>query len=204
MAFRTQAKVDGLRLPAGKAEHWEFDSQCTGLSVRLQGKKRAWVVWFAVNGKRRKISIGDVAGMRLAEARAEATRIVQGARKGEDDAAERARAKAKSADTLKSLIDVYLERRARPHQKARSYVETERNLMKAWQPLHGHPVDGITRREVAAQLERIRSESGPTAAKNARLYLSGAFSWAMRQGLADSNPTLGTEPRRNPPRAHGL
>jgi integrase len=205
MAFATQAKVDGLRLPAGKTEHWEFDQRCTGLSVRLQGRKRSWVVWLPVNanGKRPKMKIGDVAGMRIEEARRIATGLIQAAKDGHDPVAERAAkreaAKAKAADTLGRLIEIYLERRARPSQRLRSYTETARNLLKAWAPLHGRPVDSITRRDVAQQVERIRVESGPTSARNARIYLSGCYSWAMKAGLADHNPIIGTEAPAVPP-----
>jgi integrase len=199
MPFHTQAQVDKLRLPAGKAEHWEFDAGCTGLSVRLQGKARSWIVWYAVGGKRRKMKIGDVAGMKLEAARRRATEIVNGAKDGKDALAEREIAKAREADGLGHLIDVYLERRAKPRQRPRTYVETKHNLKKLWAPLHGKAVGSITRRDVADQLERIRVASGPVAARNARVYLSGCFSWAIRAGFADANPTIGTEAPAVPP-----
>jgi integrase len=39
-----------------------------------------------------------------------------------------------------------------------------------------------------------RAENGPIAANRARVYLAGAFSWVLRQGMVDSNPVMGTEP----------
>ena len=72
-------------------------------------------------------------------------------------------------------------------------METERYLLRYWEPLHARPVDGNHRRDVAAEVERIRVEHGPTAAGHARAYLSGCYAWAMRQGFAESNPTIGTE-----------
>jgi integrase len=198
MPFRTQAQVDKLKLPAGKAEHWEFDEGCTGLSVRIQGKAKAWMVWYAVNGKRRKMKIGDCAGMKLDQARRKAVEIVNNARDGKDALAERELAKARTADTLGHLINIYLERRAKPRQRPRTYAETERYLLKRWAPLHDRPVDSITRRDIAAGIERIRVEHGPTAAGHARVYLSGIYSWAMRQCLVDGNPTIGTEAPAKP------
>jgi integrase len=199
MSFRTQEKVDGLRLPEGKTEHWEFDQACTGNSVRLQGRAKVYVIWLpAPKGQRRpRITIGDCAAIPLKEARRRAHELVNAARDGRDIRAERKAAReaaaAKAADTLGRMIEAYLERRAKPRQKPRSYIETERNLRVAWGPLHAHPVDGVTRRDVADQLERIRRERGPTAARNARVYLSGAYAWAVKAGLAVSNPTIGTE-----------
>jgi integrase len=196
MPFRTQTAVDGLRLPKGKLEDWQFDERCTGLSVRLQGRARSWIVWYAVGGKRRKIKIGDVAGMRLEEARRQATEIVNGAKAGRDPMAEREHAHeaaaARQADSLGRLVETFLERHARPRQKPRSFAECQRSLQVHWRPLHPLPVDAVTRKHVATRLEEIRRERGASAAKNAKGYLCTCYSWAMRAGLADVNPTIGT------------
>ena len=199
MGFRTQEQVDRLRLPAGKSDHWEFDAGCTGLSIRLQGRKRTWVVWYhAPSGPRRKVTIGDVAAVRLREARQQATHIVQAARDGQDVGAQRTAAReaarARAADTLGRLVAIYLERYAKPNQRPRTLAESTRYLQRYWAPLHGRPVDSVTRRDVAEQIERIRVEHGATAANHARVYLSGCYAWAMRQGFAEHNPTIGTEP----------
>jgi integrase len=53
---------------------------------------------------------------------------------------------------------------------------------------------------IAGKLEEIRDEHGPGAARKARIYLSGCYSWAMRRGLADANPTIGTEAEPERPR----
>ena len=146
------------------------------------------------NGKRRRVTLGAVAGMTLKEARIQAGRIVGDARDGKDALAEREAAKAKTADTLGKLVDIYLERRAKPRQRPRTYAEFERYLRKRWAPLHDRPLDSITRRDIAARLEEIRVDHGPVSANRARTYLGSAFTWAMRQGLTENNPVLGTEP----------
>src|SRR5687768_16821397 len=99
MGFRTQAQVDRLRLPEGKSDLYVWDDECTGLSVRLQGKARRWVVWYQANGARRRMPLGDLAGLSLRGARTKAGRIVGEARDGKDALAERKAAKAKTADT---------------------------------------------------------------------------------------------------------
>jgi integrase len=200
MGFRTQAQVDKLRLPAGKSEGYFFDDECTGLSVRIQGSARTWVVWYQANGKRRRMKIGDVGdALPLKEARRTAGGIVNGARDGKDALAERAAARAKSAETFGALVTTYLARGAKPRQRPRTYAETERYLDRYCADLHGRPVD-LTRRDIASKLEGIRDEHGPGAARKARIYLSGCFAWAMRRGLADSNPVIGTEAEPERPR----
>jgi integrase len=193
MSFRKQAQVDRLRLPEGKTDHYEFDSDCTGLSIRLQGKAKRWVVWYQADGRRRRATLGPVAGMPLKEARREAQRIVGGARDGKDALAEREAARARSGDTLKVMIDIYLERRAKPRQRPRTYREARYYLTVLWAPLHSLQVSSITRRDVASRLEEIRVGNGPIAANMARAYLRAAFSWAMRAGMAETNPVIGTE-----------
>ena len=138
------------------------------------------MVWYQVNGARRRVTLGPIAGLKLQDARIQATRILGEARDGKDALAEREAAKARTADTLGKLVDVYLQRRAKPRQRQRTFVEVERYLRKRWAPLHGQPIDRITRRDIAARLEEIRVGHGPISANRARTYLSSAFIWAMR------------------------
>jgi integrase len=175
------------------SETWEFDKACPGLSIRAQGQARTWVVWFTVGGKRGKLSLGSVASLTRAKARQKANEIVLGARNGVDPRAERRAAKAKAADSFGAMIRAYLERRAKPRQRPRTYIETARYLERYWAPLHGHPVESITRRELAARLEQIRVEHGAGAAEKARVYLGMSYSWAMRAGLVEQNRTIGLE-----------
>jgi integrase len=204
MPFRTQTAVDGFRLPKGKTEHWEFDAKTTGLSVRLQGRRKAYVVWLPAgpDGKRRRLTLGDCAGMKLEQARQQATTLVHRARAGDDPVAERRAARdtaaAREADCLERLIASYLERHG-PSLRPRSFEECRRTLMVTWKPLHGRSIHAIDRRTVAEHVEQIRRERGATAAARARSYLSAVYAWGMRAGLADSNPTIGTEAPAIPP-----
>jgi integrase len=192
--FRTQSQVDQLRPQAGKSDAYVWDDECPGLSIRLQGGSRRWVVWYGVDGKRRRVTLGAVAGIKLKDARIQATRIVGDARDGKDALAERDAATAQAADTLGRMVDIFLERRAKPRQRPSTYAEFERYLLKRWGPLHDRPIDSITRRDIAARLEEIRVDHGPVSANRARTYLGTAFTWAMRQGLTENNPVVGTEP----------
>ena len=139
------------------------------------------------------MTLGAVAGLPLKDARQKASRIVADARDGKDPLEERDAAKAKAADTFGALVRLYLEQRAKPRQRPRTYAETERYLLKHLAPLHGRPVASVTRRDVATRLEEIARDHGPIAANRARSYLNGCFMWAMRRGLVENNPVIGTE-----------
>lgn len=198
MGFRTQTQVDRLKAPLGKdskpkPDAYEWDDEQPGLSVRLKGKARTWTVWYAVNGSRRRVALGAVAGLSLREARIKAGRIVADARDGKDPHEDRAAAKARAADTLGALVKIYLERRAKPRQRTRTFVEVERYLSRYWAPLHAQPVDSLTRRDIATRLEEIRVAHGGIAANRARTYLNACLAWGMKQGLAEHNPVIGTE-----------
>ena len=62
-------------------------------------------------------------------------------------------------------------------------------------PLHPMPLGAITLRDVAALLTKIDKASGAPTANRVRSSLSACFSWAMREGLAPSNPIANTNRR---------
>jgi integrase len=86
--------------------------------------------------------------------------------------------------------------------RARTFVEVQRYLRGPYfKPLHGMPVDTVTRRDVAARLLVIVRESGAVAAVHARSALSAVYVWALANGLAQTNPVIGAaRPKTPPPR----
>jgi Arm DNA-binding domain len=194
MAFKNQREIERLALPADKAEAFHFDARCPGLSIRLQRHgKPAYVVWYTLpGGKRKRITLGAVAGMELDDARRQATNTVNAARDGRDPGLERkqARVAAATALPLGDLIKAYLRDHAAHKQRPRSLAETKRALERHWAPLHSLPAAAVTLREVSARLIELADSNGPVAANRARANLSAAFTWAMRAGLVGANPTI--------------
>ena len=65
-----------------------------------------------------------------------------------------------------------------------------RYLEKSWQPLHGEPVDKITRQQVRARRDEIVKESGAVSANRALVALSGFCGWAIgEEHIPGTNPT---------------
>lgn len=200
MPFKTERDVARLKLPEGKADAFHFDALVRGLSVRLQGQRKTWVVHFTnAAGKRRRLSLGDVAGLSLADARKRAGEVLASAKLGSDPLASRAQAKAEGERTLGKLAPLYLEARQKADPNARlkllkktlkprSLAEVERTLLKHAAPLHSRPLDAITEREVDALLDGITAKSGPVAASRARAHLSAFWSWAIYRGYAGGTP----------------
>jgi integrase len=195
MAFRNQGDLDRLTLPAGKTEGFHFDERCPGLSVRIQRTgKPAFVTWYTIGGKRKRITLGAVAGMELDQARRQATEIVNAGRDGRDPGQERKLARIAAADvlTVGGLIGAYLREHAERHQRPRTLIETRRALERHWKPLHALPAADVTRRDVSARLLELARSTGTVGANRARANLSAAFVWAMKAGLVDHNPVIGT------------
>jgi integrase len=192
MGFRTQREVDRLALPKGKTDAFFFDEEARGLSVRIQGDRRTWVVHYTAAGKRRRASLGDVLTLPLRDARTKAGRIVSDAKDGKDTLVTRRAAAKKGGNTFGPLVTLYITQYAETNQRPRTLVETRRALQKHLRPLHAIELASIGRADVAGLLFKISNSSGPIMANRCRAALSHCFAWAMQQGLADSNPVVGT------------
>ena len=192
MAFSTQRDVDKLTLPPGKKDAFYFDKACRGLSVRLQGTRRSWVVHYAIDGKRRRLDLGDVAGLPLKDARTRAAEIAGQAKKGTDPLAERQARAGRERRTFKALVDRYLIQHAERHLRPRSLVEMRRGLLVHLAPLHDIELDKITRRDLAERFGALVDSSGPITANRVRGMASACFAWAVTQGLMETNPVVGT------------
>src|SRR5262249_14385125 len=64
---------------------------------------------------------------------------------------------------------------------------------------HALPLTQVDRRAVAAQITTLAAKTGAVTANRTRASLSALFSWAISQGLTESNPVIGTS--RSPERS---
>jgi integrase len=188
----TKQSVAKLELPDGKTDAIFFDDTLPGFGVRLrQGGKAVWVVQYRVAGRTRRESLGDIRKIELEAARKAAKRRFAEVTLGGDPLADKAEARQRDKLTLKVLAERYLAYK-KPKLRANSYNADERYLTVHWAPLHGIPLHLIRRRDVAARLGEIIDQHGATAAARARGTLGSFFGWAMREGVADENPVIGT------------
>jgi integrase len=186
----TKSAIADLSLPAGKNEHFEWDPDLPGFGVRLRGKSKTWIVQYRVGAQQRRESLGDVRRVNLEDARKIARQRFAKVELGVDPGAERA-AKARSQLTLGKVVARYLDAKEgglRPNtfKAAQVYFSVK------WAPLLHQPIDSIKRADVAAQLHEIVKKHGRTSAARARANLSALFSWAMREGLCETNPVVAT------------
>ncbi|WP_046867480.1 tyrosine-type recombinase/integrase [Microvirga massiliensis] len=189
----TKQTLAKLSLPAGKSDHIVFDDDLPGFGVRLRaGGKRVWIVQYRVGSKQRRVTVGTVEALDPDRARQAAKAALAKVQLGGDPQTEKAEGRARAAVTLGAVSKRYLEERAKPNLKPRSYEEVERHLTRHWAPLHELPIHKVLRATVAARLAEIAKENGRFASNRARASLSAMFSWAMGEGLVEVNPTIGT------------
>lgn len=97
----------------------------------------------------------------------------------------------RAAETVGAVLEIYLAHQ-RQHLRPRSYIEVERHLRKHCRQLHGLQIVKIDRRTVAARIAAVAAKSGAVTANRTRASLQAMFAWCLREGLAESNPVVGT------------
>ena len=198
----SQKTIAGIALPAGKSEHVVFDEDLPGFGLRIRATgARSWVYQFKIGRRTRRVTIGSATAISPAHARETAIEMHAKARLGTDPSQAKieSRTQASVAETLRAYLA-----HQRTHLKPRSYVEVERHLLKNCKALHGLPLVKVDRRAVARRISAIATNNGNVTANRTRASLSAFFSWAMREGLMDSNPVIGTNQHKEKSRERVL
>jgi integrase len=188
------AAISDLKLDTGETDRIVFDDDVPGFGIRVRASgARTWVFQYKIAGRTRRLVIGQVSAIKTARAREIAADLHAKVRLGGDPATEKRLRVRRVADTFAPLVERFLEQyRVRPRTK----IEATRHLQRYAAPLHSAPVDSITLRDIADVLNQIDKTSGAATANRVRTTLSSCFSWAMREGLAPSNPVAYTNKRQ--------
>jgi integrase len=190
----TKVAVAALALSDGKTEQFLWDDDLPGFGVRLRGSTKRWVAQYRLGSQQRRESLGDVRKVNLDDARRIARQRFAQVELGVDPAAERAQARAEAAAarlTLATVSERYLAVKA-DRLRPSTFKAARKYFAAHWKPLHGKPLKGIKRADVAARLQELVKAHGRTSAARARANLSALFSWAMKEGLCETNPVIAT------------
>jgi hypothetical protein len=141
-----------------------FDRRVTGLALRLAASgRKTWCVFFRVNRRLRRMTLGHYPAVTLHVARTKAREVrAEVALHGTDPAAHRL--DTRHGATVADLADAYLARHAKPHKK--SWPEDHRIITRELLPSWRYRlVTDLTRRDVLALIEAIadRARSWQTA-----------------------------------------
>jgi Arm DNA-binding domain len=187
----SQRMLETLALPAGKTEVILFDDDLPGFGIRIRSSgARTWIYQYKLGTRHRRLTLGNVGALALVQARKIAGELHAKDRLGRDPAGEKDEGRSRAAETVGAVLESYL-----PHKKAnmrpRSYLETERHLLRHCRVLHRLPLE-VNRRAIATRLAANTVSSGPTAANRVRDSLQAFFSWTIAQGLLVSNGFIGS------------
>jgi integrase len=185
-----------VKVPRGKRDVKVFDTQTSGLFLRVFSSGRAmYGVSYSVNGTPRRVHIRD-AGEKgsLAAARKEALDVRAKARLGQDLIAEREAAKAAAAaaalrkvNTVGKVAKEYLAKKE-GELRSRSYIEVKRHINKNAKPLHGRPIEEIQRADIVALIDSIEKANGKTQADKTRISLATMWAWALDKDHVQGTP----------------
>jgi integrase len=201
----TKTAVAALELPAGKADMIMFDDEITGFGYRLRRGagdqvRRSWIAQYRRAGATRRLLLGSAAVLGADQARSAAREALAKVALGQDPQSDRRGRRDKDKQTLRGVIAEYLAgKKVRP----RTMIEVKRYLTDAryFGPMLTMPIDAVSRRDIAARLIIIAREHGTIAGSRARGALGAFFTWSMQEGLAESNPVIGTRrPAADTPR----
>src|SRR5262249_48112159 len=169
------------------SEGWLWDEKVCGLGARKQRRGIFFSLRYRHGGRQQMHSIGRFGSPWTPDtARAKALELLGILSSGADPFAQ-----SLSGETFGAEIERYLVRK-KASLKPRSFIEDQRNLRKHSAPLHKLRLTEIDRRTIAVLLGQIETSSGPTARNRLRSALSTFFSWAIQEGLTETNPVQGT------------
>lgn len=181
-----------------------LDGATPGLFLRVGKRGASWSLLYRVTGHggdspsghktkgpMRRLHLGDYPNVSLAAARVKAHSLMQVAEGGEDPKREAARTTS-SSRTLAWLVDQYVEQYA---TKALASGQVGGWVLKRhWTPHFGkRAYASITRSELTERLKLIAAspDHGPGAALEARRWIMGLYSWAIKEELISHNPAVG-------------
>jgi integrase len=187
----------GIRNLKPAATRREISDGGTGLYLVLQPNgKRSWAVRYRFHGAPRKLTLGSMPPVMLAEARKLASEALYGLGQDIDPAAIKQQSKLATAeraqDTVERLIEVYLgqyAKRARPATWAQASGIFRRDVLPRW---GGRLVTEITRKDVRELIRAIAIDR-PIMANRAQAYLSRFFRWLMNEDYITGSPAVGIE-----------
>jgi integrase len=200
--------IAALKLPPGATDVIHFDSELTGFGVRhrrhADGKvRKSFIVQYRRGKQTRRLKLDAANALTAEQARTAARIVLAQVALGEDPQADRHG--RRDARSLRAVADEYLSAK-RTSVRPATFRAMESYLTSGYfKPLHGMPLDQITRSDIASRLVVISRENGPNVAMHCRAKVSALFTWAMQMGLVESNPVIGTiSPEGSPARERVL
>ena len=182
----TDKMIRGLKHPtSGQRDVWE-SGKIKGFGIRVGKETKTFFVGVRVNGKYRRISIGQydekgLAGVSLKEARERAYQIVADAHAG---IGPEVRKKREERGTFGAVAAAFMTDYAKEH---RTRAEMQRKIdveLAAW---HDRQITEIKRADIK-DLIRVKARTAPIMANRLLSLISKVFNWAVKEEIIESSP----------------
>jgi integrase len=192
----TDRWLKALKPNAGRRLEW-WDARVPGLVVRVTPAGVAsFAVRYRFNGQPRRLTLGRVGPLALADARRNTLKVLAKVSEGLDPAAVKKEKRAEAArralrgDTFESLARRCLDAIA-PQLKPRSLIEYRRALEHDVFPRLGKlRPETVTRGDVRALIQEV-AKRAPVQGNRTYAAIRRVFGWALEQDLLPGSPCAG-------------
>jgi len=189
----TAATVRSAGISLGKSEAIFFDDDIPGFGLRVrEGGSRSFVFQYKLGTKQRRMALGTATAVTISDARKTAEKLYARVKLAQDPASDKAEGRLRAAETFIVAANQFLDT-LRARYRPRPFKEIERHLLKHARALHELQLAKIDRRDIATVLVAVTNAAGAVTANRVRTSLSTFYAWALKRGLAESNPVIGTE-----------
>jgi len=184
-------------LKPGPARKEVPDGYVRGLYIVVQPSGlMSWACRYRLGNRTRKYTIGSYPAVGLIGARKLARDALERVAGGVDPyEAKKADRKPPDRDLVEKVVDIFVERHARPNTRPATAAETERSLRREvvgrWK---GRRLSTITKADVHDMLDEIVDRGSPIAANRLLATFRRCCSWAVERGLIEASPCDGVKP----------
>ncbi len=192
----TDKKLRGLQAgPNVKGRHHEiwdssFRGGSFGVRVAVKTGSKHFMLLYRVNGKRRRITLGNYPLVSLADARSRARALVAEAEAGKDPGKERR--DYRTAPTFGDVASQFLNTPRTSQLSPRTRHEYRRILDKDLLPAWGEvkAVD-VKKKDVAELLDQVLERGSEIMANRTRALISVIFNFAIEREIVEYSPVTG-------------
>jgi hypothetical protein len=191
----TQIVVDKSRARGRRYEIPDGSSAggLPGFALRVgEHGSKSYVLRLRAGGRHRRITIGRVGQITLAEARRQARELVNQAKEGIDPVVARRPAR-RDRDTVASVVAQYLELHQKRNQLRRA-ADVERMLEGSVLPEWGdRDIRSITKRDALDLVDGIAARA-PVMANRTLSLLKRLLAWSVERGALEVSPVASMRP----------